>query len=99
MAEAAQGALVTGIGLVSCLGEGPDAHWQRLMQGRPAADTTTFAPCVVHPLAPIELDRQIPKKGDQRQMEPWQRIGTFAAGPALGSAGAQGPPGTPPPPG
>ncbi|MFL5032646.1 MAG: beta-ketoacyl-ACP synthase [Xanthobacteraceae bacterium] len=90
MAEAARAVLVTGIGLVSCLGEGPDAHWQRLMQARPCADTTTFAPYVVHPLAPIELDRQIPKKGDQRQMEPWQRIGTFAAGLALDSAGAKG---------
>src|SRR5215216_10910 len=90
MAEAARAVLVTGIGLVSCLGEGPDAHWQRLVQARPCADTTTFAPYVVHPLAPIELDRQIPKKGDQRQMEPWQRIGTFAAGLALDSAGAKG---------
>jgi 3-oxoacyl-[acyl-carrier-protein] synthase II len=90
MAEAARGVLVTGIGIASCLGVGPDAHWQRLMQARPTADTTTFAPYVVHPLAPIELDRQIPKKGDQRQMEPWQRIGTFAAGLALDSAGAKG---------
>jgi 3-oxoacyl-[acyl-carrier-protein] synthase II len=90
MAEAARAVLVTGIGLVSCLGEGPDAHWQRLAQARPTADATTFAPYVVHPLAPIELDRQIPKKGDQRQMEPWQRIGTFAAGLALDSAGAKG---------
>ena len=90
MAEAAREVLVTGIGIASCLGEGPDAHWQRLMQARPTADTTTFAPYVVHPLAPIELDRQIPKKGDQRQMEPWQRIGTFAAGLALDSAGAKG---------
>jgi 3-oxoacyl-[acyl-carrier-protein] synthase II len=41
-------------------------------------------------LAPIEFDKQIPKKGDQRQMEPWQRIGTYAAGLALDSAGAKG---------
>ena len=90
MAEAARDVLITGIGLVSCLGEGPDAHWQRLMQAKPAADTTTYAPYVVHRLAPIELDKQIPKKGDQRQMEPWQRIGTYAAGLALDSAGAKG---------
>ena len=38
-------------------------------------------------LAPLDLDKQIPKKGDQRQMEPWQRIGTYAAGLALDSAG------------
>ena len=35
----------------------------------------------MHPLAPLDLDKQIPKKGDQRQMEAWQRIGTYAAGP------------------
>ena len=50
----------------------------------------TFAPYVVHRLAPLELDKQIPKKGDQRQMEAWQRIGTYAAGLALDSAGAKG---------
>ena len=44
----------------------------------------------MHPLAPLELDKQIPKKGDQRQMEPWQRIGTYAAGLALDAAGVKG---------
>ena len=38
----------------------------------------------------LELDRQIPKRGDQRQMEAWQRIGTYAAGLALDSAGVKG---------
>src|SRR5207245_11718226 len=41
------------------------------------------------PWAPIKLDAQIPKKGDQRQMEAWQRIGTYAAGWALTSAGVK----------
>jgi 3-oxoacyl-[acyl-carrier-protein] synthase II len=41
-------------------------------------------------MAPLQLDTQIPKRGDQRQMEPWQRIGTFAAGLALDSAGLKG---------
>src|SRR5215510_13229390 len=90
MAEAARQVVVTGIGVVSCLGEGPEAHWHRLTTTAPGADTVTFAPYVVHPLATIEFDKQIPKKGDQRQMEPWQRIGTFAAGLALDSAGAKG---------
>ena len=40
--------------------------------------------------SPLDLDKQIPKKGDQRQMEPWQRIGTYAAGLALDSAGVKG---------
>src|SRR5437879_5209830 len=83
-------AWITGIGIVSCLGEGPDAHWQGLLHPHPSADTSRFAPYVIHPLAPIEFDKQIPKKGDQRQMEAWQRIGTYAAGLALDSAGAKG---------
>ena len=32
---------ITGIGIVSCLGEGPDAHWQALGSGHPQADATT----------------------------------------------------------
>ncbi len=81
---------ITGIGLVSCLGEGPDVHLQRLNEAPPAADATSFAPYLVHRVVPLELDKQIPKKGDQRQMEPWQRIGTYAAGLALDSAGVKG---------
>jgi 3-oxoacyl-[acyl-carrier-protein] synthase II len=81
---------ITGVGIVSCLGEGRDVHWQRLNAPPPPPDTVTFAPYPVHRLAPIELDKQIPKKGDQRQMEAWQRIGTYAAGLALDSAGAKG---------
>ena len=60
------------------------------MAGQPGADATTFAPFIVHPIAPINFDTQIPKKGDQRQMEAWQRIGTYAAGLALESAGVKG---------
>src|SRR5207344_2915082 len=81
---------ITGIGILSCLGEGAEAHWQKLMAAQPSADATTFAPFVVHPLAPINFDTQIPKKGDQRQMENWQRIGTYAAGLALDTAGVKG---------
>jgi 3-oxoacyl-[acyl-carrier-protein] synthase II len=51
---------------------------------------TKFAPLIVHPLAPLDFDKQIPKKGDQRQMEAWQRIGTYTAGLALDSAGLKG---------
>jgi len=90
MAERTRDVWITGIGLVSCLGEGPDSHWNKLMEARPSADTSTFAPFVVHPLAPINYDAQIVKKGDQRQMENWQRIGTYAAGLALDSAGVKG---------
>ncbi len=83
-------AWITGIGLATSLGEGLDAHWEALSHRRVNADEKSFAPYVVHPLAPINFDAQIPKKGDQRQMEAWQRIGTYAAGLALDSAGVKG---------
>ena len=86
-------ALITGIGLISCLGTGVAAHWDALNNPagfQPVVDADTFAPFMVHPMAPLELDKQIPKRGDQRQMEPWQRIGTFAAGLALDAAGIKG---------
>jgi len=66
------------------------AHWQGLNAAPGPADTTTWAPFVIHPIAALDLDKQIPKKGDQRQMEAWQRIGTYAAGLALDSAGVKG---------
>jgi 3-oxoacyl-[acyl-carrier-protein] synthase II len=83
-------AWITGIGIVSSLGEGLDAHWDALNARRINVDEKRFAPYVVHPLAPVSFDAQIPKKGDQRQMEAWQRIGTYAAGLALDSAGVKG---------
>src|SRR5258705_269737 len=79
---------ITGIGIVSCLGEGPDVHWRRLNEPPPLPEMQVYAPYMVHTVAPVEFDKQIPKKGDQRQMEAWQRIGTYAAGLALDSAGA-----------
>ncbi len=90
MADAPRDVWITGIGIVSCLGEGPEAHWRGLNEPAPTVDLTNFAPYAVHPLCRLDFDKQIPKKGDQRQMEPWQRIGTYAAGLALDSAGAKG---------
>src|SRR5471032_941222 len=81
---------ITGIGLATSLGEGLDTHWAALSQRRTNIDETLFAPRIVHPWAKVSLDTQIPKKGDQRQMEAWQRIGTYAAGLALDSAGVKG---------
>jgi 3-oxoacyl-[acyl-carrier-protein] synthase II len=83
-------AWITGIGIVSSLGEGLDTTWDALNARRVNIDDKRFAPYIVHPLAPISFDAQIPKKGDQRQMEAWQRIGTYAAGLALDSAGIKG---------
>jgi 3-oxoacyl-[acyl-carrier-protein] synthase II len=88
MAEARE-VWITGIGIVSCLGESHDAHWQGLAQPS-SADTTLFAPYTVHRIVPLDFDKQIPKRGDQRQMELWQRTGSYAAGLALDSAGVKG---------
>jgi 3-oxoacyl-[acyl-carrier-protein] synthase II len=90
MADAPREVWITGVGIVSCLGEGTEAHWQGFAEGRLKIDAERFAPYLVHPLAPLDLDKQIPKKGDQRQMEAWQRIGTYAAGLALADAGVKG---------
>jgi 3-oxoacyl-[acyl-carrier-protein] synthase II len=85
-------ALVTGIGIVSCLGSGAQTHWEALNAFTPVLDTGSFPPFAVHPLAPLDLDKQIPRRGDQRQMGAWQRMGVFAAGQALDSAGVKGNP-------
>ncbi len=89
-ADAAREVWITGVGVVSTLGEGVQAHRQGLdaLPGPP--DAATWTPFLIQPLAAVDLDKQIPKKGDQRQMEPWQRIGTYAAGLALDSAGVKG---------
>ncbi len=79
--------LITGIGIVSSLGEGLDQHWTALNAAGPNVDNSAFAPYPVHPMVELDLSTQIPKRGDQRQMEPWQRLGTYAAGLALASAG------------
>jgi len=81
---------ITGIGLATSLGEGLEANWDALQARRINVDEKSFAPYIVHPFVPVNLDSQIPKKGDQRQMEAWQRIGTYAAGLALDSAGVKG---------
>ncbi len=85
---------ITGIGLVSSLGEGSAPHLAALLGAAeapvaPVLDAAGFAPFPIHPLPALSLDAQIPKKGDQRQMEPWQRLGTYAAGLALDHAGAR----------
>jgi len=83
-------ALITGIGLISCLGEGEAAHLAALDAFTPVIDETSFAPYPVHPMTTLAMDTQIPKRGDQRQMDSWQRYGVYAAGLALDSAKAKG---------
>ncbi|WP_315923427.1 beta-ketoacyl-ACP synthase [Mesorhizobium sp. SP-1A] len=87
-----QDVVITGIGLVSSLGEGPAAHWHKLTAPvpEPVFDAERFSPYVVHPLPEIDWNLQIAKRGDQRQMETWQRLGTYTAGLALDDAGIKG---------
>jgi 3-oxoacyl-[acyl-carrier-protein] synthase II len=80
--------VVTGIGLVSSIGETVAAHLDAFASGAaPHVDQTAFPPYPLHPAVPLAWEQQIPKKSDQRQMEPWQRLGVYAAGLALDSAG------------
>ncbi len=84
--------VITGIGLVSSLGEGGEAHWQKLSapDAEPVIDVERFSPYSIHPLPEIDWGLQIAKRGDQRQMETWQRLGTYTAGMALDDAGIKG---------
>ena len=78
---------ITGIGIVSSIGEGPQAHWQALT-GIPAPnlDTTTYPPYTIHPLIDPDWSTQIGRR-DMRQMDQWQRIGVYSSGLALDDAG------------
>jgi 3-oxoacyl-[acyl-carrier-protein] synthase II len=82
-------AWITGIGLVSNLGDGCEATWQGLMTGRPSIDEASFAPYPVHRLAAVDFTKQVPRS-EQRLMDAWQRTGTYAAGLALESARLKG---------
>jgi 3-oxoacyl-[acyl-carrier-protein] synthase II len=83
---------ITGIGLASSLGEGTDAHWSAMAEAatpKPNVDMAFTPPFGIHPLVPLDFEKQVPKR-EQRQMEPWQRLGTYAAGLALADAGIAG---------
>jgi len=80
---------ITGIGLVSALGEGEAQHYAALSEGglRPEwVDSEKIAPFPIHPIRNIDLNRTIPKKGDQRAMGPFMHYGVHAAGLALEDA-------------
>ncbi len=79
---------ITGIGLISSLGEGARSHWERLSAApQPEIDAGWLPPYPVHGLPEVDFSRYIPKRSDQRQMEMWQRIGCYGAGMALEDAG------------
>ena len=80
---------ITGVGLLSSLGEGNAIHERQMGAGGAPIrlDETSYAPYPVHPLGDVDFSLQIPKKSDQRQMELWQRIGVYASGLALADSG------------
>jgi 3-oxoacyl-[acyl-carrier-protein] synthase II len=91
MSSANHAVWVTGLGMISSRGEGINCHaFPHLSQGMPDLDVVTYAPFSVHPMKPLNLDTYIPKKLDQRQMEPWQRFGVYCAGMALQDSGLEG---------
>jgi 3-oxoacyl-[acyl-carrier-protein] synthase II len=83
---------ITGIGLLSSIGEGNGVHGRQLLDPSEGAkvDEGRYSPYPVHPLVQVNFGNQIPKKSDQRQMEGWQCIGVYAAGLALEDAGVAG---------
>jgi 3-oxoacyl-[acyl-carrier-protein] synthase II len=90
MSKAQNDVVITGIGIVTCQGVGKDVHVALLKADKAPStivETEKFKPYPVHPLPEIDWSQQIPKRGDQRQMENWQRIGVFTAGLALDDAG------------
>lgn len=90
MTKAPNDVVITGIGIVTCQGVGTEPHIALLNAGSGPElkiDAERFAPYPVHPLPEIDWSLQIAKRGDQRQMENWQRLGVFVAGLALDDAG------------
>ncbi|MDG3575764.1 beta-ketoacyl-ACP synthase [Rhizobium sp. YJ-22] len=90
MSRSDRDVVVTGVGIVTSLGVGKAPHLALLTsEERPQAvlETEKFKPYPIHPMPEIDWSAQIPKRGDQRQMENWQRLGVFAAGLALDDAG------------
>lgn len=90
MAKSANDVVVTGVGIVTSLGIGAEVHTAILTGPQAPAvrvEIEKYAPYPVHPLPEIDWSQQIAKRGDQRQMENWQRLGVFSAGLALDDAG------------
>jgi 3-oxoacyl-[acyl-carrier-protein] synthase II len=91
--RSAREAWITGVGLVTALGADEATQWQGLGDTAARAralDSKGFAPFHVHPMVPLDLDRWIPRKPDQRAMGPLMHYGCVAAGMALASAGIAG---------
>ena len=83
--------VITGVGLVSSIGVGAEAHVAALTANspQPVYDNVTHAPLIVHAAPEMDFSVQIPKR-EQRQMELWQKLGVYGAGLALDRAGIKG---------
>lgn len=70
-----QAVFITGIGLISSLGEGVDHHWNKLNDPTvtPNLDCINFSPYTVHKLTSVDWNQQIPKRSDQRQTDQTNR--------------------------
>ena len=89
MGDSSNSVWITGIGLLSALGEGTQAHWDAMNSGTPSnLESDKYAPYHVHVVDEVDWAQQISRR-DMRQMEPWQQIGTYAAGLALDDARAK----------
>jgi len=90
MSQSQNDVVITGVGIVTCQGVGKEPHVALLSAASapvPVVETERFQPYPIHPMPAIDWSQQIAKRGDQRQMENWQRLGVFAAGLALDDAG------------
>ena len=58
--------VITGIGLISSLGEGVEKHWEMLNASplSPRIDSESFSPYTVHALGDVDWSQQIPKRSD-----------------------------------
>ena len=80
--------VITGVGLISSIGVGVDAHLAALNapNPQPVFDAERHKPIIVHAAPEMDFSIQIPKR-EQRQMELWQKLGVYGAGLALDQAG------------
>ena len=83
----ARDAMVTGIGLVSCLGEGLDAHRAALDAPggfQPVVDSASFSPFPVHPIVALETEYSLWSRDVESEILPACRelgIGLMAYSP------------------